>query len=196
MKKTLTSFMFLNSLLLLSILLVYSCSSSRSGELKGTNNYPNFPIDELKVDTNVHLYDPFDSIVFDSVVCYNFDVDSITGITSDRVSRPIQNSKVIDSLVCSPRTLNKVHIDSLRQVLINPDYHTHRHMGCFIPHLVFVFFDNGKVSETLYVCFMCADLGSSFHIPARQYYGKGALNMEGYRKMHDICKSLNMLYLD
>jgi hypothetical protein len=140
----------------------------------------------LVIDSSVHIYNPLDSIVFDSIVCYNFDIDS-TG------KEIIKNNVIVKENVFRTKTLNRAQIDTLTTLLTDYSIFSRRKIGCCVTTILFAFYKNGIIGESLFACPSCGGIGASFNIPAKQYYfERGDLNYNGQVRFEKLLLSLNM----
>ncbi len=119
----------------------------------------------------IKLYNPFDSILFDSMVAYNFHVDRTTFQPLATHEQLILRNGYFDQSTIFPgKTLTKTQTERFIKVVIDTSTYGEHTAACFEPHLAFVLYKNGKPINSINVCFMCKFLEADFKIPAEEYY--------------------------
>jgi hypothetical protein len=165
---------------------------------------------EDKIFTKSELYNPFDSISYDSIQVFNMFVDAETGrgLATHETYSILRNGRLIGEANLPGRTLNKAQLDTLMNIVNDTNTYNGSKAACFEPHLAFVLYKEGKPIHSITFCLDCKFYNSDFTIPASQYYYtnwaaagknpeisfKNGFSDNGRKRIIAYCNSLGMSF--
>jgi len=152
-----------------------------------------------------------DSILFDSIIAFNINVDSITGEKKNsQKERSVGEWLLEPPYSCSRRVLNYNQSNELKTLFLDTASFGVSNAACFEPRLAFQFFGEGKEVFRLVVCEDCNGFASTLPIQASKEkyveYATGDKQNPVYRRylsgfsevgkirLTQLCASLDMIY--
>ena len=177
--------------------------------------------DKIPIDGKEdNLKDPFKNLMYDKVVAFNFNYDSINKKkTFKQVEQNPAELKYNSINKCSIKNVNTYITKQLISIVMDTATYGENYGDCFTPRLGFTFFNKGKEVFSIFICFDCGFLESTTSIPAARkrfydndYFGnnsKGEMDetkprkyrrylkgfsSKGQNNLADLCEKLSMTY--
>lgn len=158
-----------------------------------------FPRQAATVANTARPESPFDSIVFDRVVAYDYN-------DNRRPFRSIWDAEArrFVGTVLQQKALDADQTQQLINLLTSPASYGHGTAACFDPRLAFIFYKEEEKVMVVDICLDCNYLQSSIKIPAQwekmKDLGEGfSYPLKGFSKTAQqaivaLCKSLDFYY--
>ena len=162
------------------------------------------------IDTSQHVLpskkdvprDPFDNLLYDKVLSYNFALK-----TNEDVFSILDNGKIHSSAELPTRTLTTEEVNEMLSIVLKTSTYGGASASCFNPRWAFVFYRENGIVGYIDLCFECNLLISSPEISVAkahkfvEYYDGDKIEepLFGFsardrKKLKKFCSKLNMMY--
>ena len=161
-----------------------------------------------KIYTKAELVDPFEKLKCDSIVAYNFQIDSTGKKKYGQQSILLKIGDLNTTTILLPgKKLSKEQTTKLFKLLLDTLSYGGNTAAGFDPHLAFVFYGEKKILGVINISMECNYLQASPEIPASKYvyhkldFGDGVsivfdegFSKKGRKALKKFCTELNMFY--
>ena len=152
------------------------------------------------------LYNPFDTLKYNRVVAYSFNVGKYTPEPTSIVIDK-KTGKLNSTLSYPWKEITGHLADKLIYTLTDTATYGNSKSACFQPRLGVVFYNDKKIVASVDICFECNYLSSDPFIPATYYYNedistdedflvmmKNGFSERGFSQLVSLCQEIGLPY--